>query len=445
VTNVQAGPGVRHLVVRDALVRTEFRRLLATRLSSQFGDGVFQAAVAGTVLFDPQRAADPLGVAAGFAVLLLPYSLVGPFAGVWLDRWSRRSILLRANVVRAVLVAVVAALIATGVGGGPFYLAGLAVFSVNRFVLAALSAALPHTVDGPVLVSANALSTTSGALVTVVGGGAALGVLQVAGEGDAGYAVVALASAVPYLLAAAVVAPFARTALGPDAEGGSLPLRARDVVAGMADGARHVWARPRAAAALGVIGVHRLCYGVLTLMTLLLYRNTFAGSGGLFPGGLAGLAEVLAAGALGTLLGAAVTPRVVRRIGKSPWMALLLAGGGAAELALGLPFLAATTVAASLVLGFVAQAVKICVDTTLQETVDDDHRGRVFSVYDTLFNVTYVAALLLGAVLLPASGVSAAVLTAVAAAYLLTALAFRTGVVRARKPSPSDSVQATRG
>jgi hypothetical protein len=302
-------------------------------------------------------------------------------------------------------------------------------------VLAALSAALPHTVDDPALVSANALSTTSGALVTVVGGGAALGLLQLVGQGDAGYAVLALASAVPYLLAAAVVARFARTALGPDAPGGFVPMRGWDVVAGMAAGARHVWARPPVAAALGVIGVHRLCYGVLTLMTLLLYRNTFTGSGGLFPGGLMGLAEVLAAGALGTLLAAVVTPRVVRRMGKPRWVTLLLAGAGAAQLALGLSFRPAPTVAAGLVLGFVAQAVKICVDTTLQESVADDHRGRVFSVYDTLFNVTYVAALLLAAVLLPASGVSAALLTAVAATYLLTALLYGTGVARVRKPS----------
>ncbi len=57
-------------------------------------------------------------------------------------------------------------------------------------------------------------------------------------------------------------------------------------------------------------------------------------------------------------------------------------------------------------MGFVAQAVKICVDTTLQETVEDDFRGRVFSVYDTLFNVTFVAALVVGAFVLPPSGIS---------------------------------------
>ncbi len=64
--------------------------------------------------------------------------------------------------------------------------------------------------------------------------------------------------------------------------------------------------------------------------------------------------------------------------------------------------------------------MKICVDTTLQETVDDDFRGRVFSVYDTLFNVTFVVALLVGA--FAAAGVRALVAGAWSwspAAYLL--------------------------
>jgi MFS family permease len=422
---VQAGTALERLPVRRLLRRRDFRRLLATRLLSQFGDGVFQAALAGTVLFNPQRAADPLDVAAGFAVLLLPYSLVGPFAGVWLDRWSRRQVLLCANVARAGLVALVAALVAAAVGGLPFYAAGLAVFSVNRFVLAALSAALPHTTAGPDLVSANAVSTTSGAVATVAGGGAALVLLRVVGAGNGGYAVLAASSAVPYLLAAAVAGGFARAALGPDAAARSARLTARDVLAGMVAGARHVRSRPRAAAALGAISLHRFCYGLLTLMTLLLYRNTFARGGGLFPGGLMGLGEVVAAGAAGTLLAAVATPLAVRRLGLRRWVVLLLAGGGAAQLALGLSFLPPSVVAGALLLGFVAQAVKICVDTTLQEEMADEFRGRVFSVYDTLFNVLFVVALLVGALVLPASGISTPVLVAIAVLYLLTALGYR--------------------
>jgi hypothetical protein len=64
------------------LLRTRgFRRLLAVRFTTQWADGMFQAALGGAVLFNPERQADPLAVATGLAVLLLPYSLIGPFAG----------------------------------------------------------------------------------------------------------------------------------------------------------------------------------------------------------------------------------------------------------------------------------------------------------------------------------------------------------------------------
>ncbi|MEX5721529.1 MFS transporter [Geodermatophilus maliterrae] len=410
--------------VRHLLLRGDFRRLLVTRLSAQFGDGVFQASLAGTVLFNPQRAAEPIDVAAGFAVLLLPYSVVGPFAGVWLDRWSRRQVLLWANVLRAGLVAVVAALVLGGAAGLPLYATGLVVFSVTRFVLSALSAGLPHTADEPSLVSANAVSTTSGAVATVAGAGVAVGLSRLGVTGDAVYAAVALSAALPYLLSAAVVAGFSPGHLGPDADAGPGRLTARDVARGMVTGVRHARARPPVAAALLVIGAHRLCYGVLTLMTLLLHRNRFPDAGGLLPGGLVGLGQTVAAGAVGTLLAAAVTPAAVRRLGRRRWTTGLLAGGGALQLALGLPFTPASTVAAGLVLGFVAQGVKICVDTTLQESVDDDVRGRVFSVYDTLVNVAYVTALLVAAVLLPGDGASVPALLAVAAGYGLTAAGY---------------------
>ena len=415
---LRGGTGVRRL-----LGRGDFRRLLATRLLAQSGDGVLQAALAGTVLFNPQRAADPLDVAAAFAVLLLPYSAVGPFAGVWLDRWSRRQVLVRTNVLRAGLVAVVAALVLTGDAGPAFYAAGLAVFAVTRFLLSALSAALPHTTTPASLVPANALSTTSGAVATVAGGLAALGLLQLGTAGDVAYAAVALSAAVPYLASAAVAAGFDRRYLGPDA-GDRAAASAREVVAGLVAGARHVRARPPAVAALAAIAAHRVCYGLLTLMTLLLYRTTLTEGSGPFPGGLPGLGVVLAAGSAGTLLAAAATPAAVRRLGTRGWVVALLAGGAVLQPALGLTFAAPGLVAAGLVLGFVAQGVKICVDATLQQSVDDDFRGRVFSVYDTLVNVAYVAALVTGALLLPATGRSVPGLLVVGAVYALTAAGY---------------------
>jgi hypothetical protein len=333
-------------------------------------------------------------------------------------------VLLVANVVRAVLVVGVAALVLAGVQGPAFYVAGLLVFSVNRFVLSALSAALPHTTDAPSLVSANALSTTAGAVSGVLGGGVAIGATGLFGGGSGSYAVLALVAAVPYLGASAVVSGFARPYLGPDHLTLAATVSARDVLHGMLGGARHVLAHPPATAVMAVMAVHRVFYGLLTLMTLLLYRNTFTDESGLFQGGLTGLGEVLAAGAAGTLLAAAVTPWAVRRWGKAAWVVGMLVLGGVGQLLLGGLFEPPAIVAAVLTLGFVAQGIKICVDTTLQEAVDDDFRGRVFSAYDTLFNVFFVLALLAGAFLLPSSGISWPLLAVIGVGYLLTAVVF---------------------
>src|SRR5207247_6636496 len=117
----------RHGHLLAALASPGFRRLLAVRLVCQFGDGVFQASLAGAVLFDPQRQAHAADVAAAFTVLLLPYSLVGPFAGVLLDRWWRQRVLVLANAARGVAVLGVAAEIAAGVEGVAFYSSALVI------------------------------------------------------------------------------------------------------------------------------------------------------------------------------------------------------------------------------------------------------------------------------------------------------------------------------
>ncbi len=57
------------------------RRLVYVRLLSSFGDGAFQGALAVLVLFSPERKSDPAEIAAGFVVLLLPYSVVGRSPG----------------------------------------------------------------------------------------------------------------------------------------------------------------------------------------------------------------------------------------------------------------------------------------------------------------------------------------------------------------------------
>src|SRR5881397_25701 len=128
--------------VRGLFARRWFASLYGARTVAQTADGIFQASLASAVFFNPEHQTDPKQAAAGFVVLLLPYSLVGPFAGVFLDRWSRQRVLVVANVVRSVFIAATAVVLAAaGARGAAFYVAALAALSVNRFYLSALSAA----------------------------------------------------------------------------------------------------------------------------------------------------------------------------------------------------------------------------------------------------------------------------------------------------------------
>src|SRR5262249_36791821 len=146
-----------------------------TRVVSQFADGIFQAGLTGSVLFNPDRQTNALAVALGFAVLLLPYSAVGPFAGVFLDRWNRRHTLVVANVLRSLLIPVVAALIWSNQQAGLFLLPAFVAIGVNRFFLAGASAALPRVVATEQLITANAVATTSGTVLFSLGITAAVG------------------------------------------------------------------------------------------------------------------------------------------------------------------------------------------------------------------------------------------------------------------------------
>lgn len=433
--------------LRAAVRRPDFRRLYAVRLLGQFGDGVFQASLAGAVLFNPERQAHAADVAAGFAVVLLPYSFVGPFAGVLLDRWWRQRVLVISNLLRAIGVTGVAGEILVGLHGQPFYASALVVVSINRFFLSALSTGLPHVVGARELVTANALSTTSGAIATTLGAGAAVGVRGLIGGHDIEYAAIAVAAALPYVASALTARAFGREVLGPDDVERSQRETFGAVARGLVAGARHVARRKPALYALIMIGFHRFAYGVSTVCALLLYRNYFHDDG-VFRAGLAGIGQILAMVAIGSGLAAVITPGASRRLGFVRWPALLLGVAAVAEIGLGLPYSMPLLLLAGFVLGFAAQGIKICVDTLLQQVIEDDFRGRVFSLYDTLFNITFVAAAVATAVLLPDSGHSPVSVVVIGAVYALTGLAYLRLAGRlpavAAPPEPADLSAAPR-
>jgi MFS family permease len=422
----------RHLT--HLLRGARFRQLFAVRVGSQLTDGVFQVALASYVVFSPEQAPTPAGIAAALAVILLPFSALGPFVGVLLDRWSRRQVLAWSNFVRVGLVAVLAAGVAAGLRGAGLFVMVLACLSVNRFLLAGLSAALPHVVEPDDLVTANAVTPTAGTLSFLVGLGlgsvvraawvAALGRVVEPHQFDADVGVL-LTAAVLYGVAGLLALRIPRDELGPDFDPDRPAVReaARHVAAGLVDGLRHLGERRAAAYGLATIGAHRFFYGVSTVSLILLYRNYFH-TPDETDAAFAGLSIAVLVSGVGFVVAALVTPVVTDVVTQRTWVLTLLVTAAVTQLFPGALFTEPALLVAAFFLGVASQGIKICVDTFVQTHVDDAYRGRVFSLYDVIFNVAFVAAAAVAAVVLPDTGKSYAVVAAIAVGYLLTALGY---------------------
>ncbi len=412
-----------------------FRQLFAVRVVSQAADGVFQVALASYVLFSPERQPSAALIAGAFAAVLLPFSLLGPFVGVFLDRWCRRQILVWANLVRVLPVLGVAALIGAGRSTWDLLLLVLVALGLNRFLLAGLGASLPHVVTPRELVLANSVTPTSGTIAFMLGLGAATAVRTVVPLAEPDVLIVAV-SAVGYAAAALCALRMPRWLLGPDFDPSRPQVKQAlaHVVRGLRGALAHLRERPAPARALAVIGAHRFLYGLSTVATILLYRNYFYDSSDV-EAGFAGLAVAVLLSGVGYFLAAVLTPIVTARITPQHWVVALLLAAAVFEAFPGGLYTIPGVCIAAFVLGISAQGVKICVDTFVQTGVDDAFRGRVFALYDMIFNLVFVAAAAVGALVLPETGKSYVVLALICLAYAAVGLLFSRRTVTSSYPS----------
>lgn len=407
----------------ELLRHPRLSRLLGVRWSGQATDGLFQSALASFVLFSPERQADALSAAVAFAVVLLPYSLVGPFVGTILDRVSRQRALLFSNLARAANLLVVAWLVFTGQTGVELTIFVLIAFGINRLILAGLSAGLPLIIESKSLISANALAVTGGSVLVVLGGGLGVAIrnvfdhLAVADHADA---IMVLVAAGGYLSAALFTLRVGKKEIGP------LPHEVKEAsfkegIIEMREGFAFLRTHQDAIRGIIATAVQRGGITALTLTALLLERNTF-NSPSNPEAGLAGFGIVLTIAGVGITLGALTAPYGVARFGRHRWIkwSLLVGSGGPIFLVI-----SQTEIALALTGFFVAlcgQNVKVTNDALVQSKIDDYYRGRVFAVYDVLVNAAIVSGGLIAALMLPTSGVTPWVPAIVSSSYLLVAL-----------------------
>jgi MFS family permease len=399
---------------------SRLNRILAIRWSGQLTDGLFQSALASFVLFSPERAPNAISAALAFAVVLLPYSLIGPYVGIFLDRFSRQRLIRNCNYLRAANLLIIAWLVNNSATGVVLTLFVLFAFGVNRLILSGLSAGLPLLVKRQELIAANALAVTGGTIWVVIGGGIGIGIknlLSQTTDADFADAVVILIASLGFLTAALACFRLNKFEIGPaehevaaESRGYKEVLEGLQILRSHSDALRGILS----------IGIQRGGITALTLMALLLERNTFNDPADP-DAGLAGFGMALAIAGIGIGLGAIISPYGVIKFGRHKWMRLLMFlcipplliyAAGINEISM---------IASAFLVGLCGQGIKVTNDALVQSKITDEYRGRVFAFYDVAVNAGIVTGAIGAALILPDNGVTWVLPVVVALSYLFAA------------------------
>lgn len=375
---------------RDALRSRDFRRLLAIRLVSQSADGLFQASLVASVVFSPDKQSTTAGFAVATLVISLPFSIIGPFTGVFIDRWSRRKILVIAPWLRAGLVWLV--LFDPHAVPIAFYAGAVLVLSVNRFYLATAGAVVPRLVPTEDLLMANSMATVGGTVALLAG-------VFVGGQvvDAAGSVPVIVAAGVMWLLASVVATRINSPLVPHQLPEAPVHDEVRRVLREFSDGIGHLAHTPRAIGPIVSITLDQLGQGIVLVLSLVVFRERF-------QQGVGSFSNLIGAGGVGVLLGILTVGTLEERFSKERIVAGAFLAGSLVLIAVSLYITGVSVLVASFAIGLTFAWKKIPVDTLVQEAVPDGYRGRVFAVYDVAYNLSRVVAALIAIPMLPALG-----------------------------------------
>ncbi|MEP6758356.1 MAG: MFS transporter [Actinomycetota bacterium] len=375
-----------------------FAVLLGVQFLAQAGQGVVQGAIGKSIGFGGQKGFDISNVPSADYLLkvvlwlYIPYTLISPFIGVFIDRFPRRRVMWWANLIVAAIVAVIAVVVLIPLGsdsseGKTFATVGLilaliAAQAVTRVALAVKSAAVPDVLSGKDLMQGNGLSQAGGALAQIVGiaFGVAFGGLIAAWVGVAfGAAVLVVGAFVSRQMQHVEAAEHQST----------FAQEVRKILGTIWAGIKEV--AGRAPAAIGLVSFQMLRYQFwgFGLFVFALYAKSLV-QGGADKADTLSLVLSGVMGLVGGALGLVIAQKLKDRVAPIRMLLFSMFLLGGATLVFG-SMVSKLGFALLLFCGFFSFFLgKISSDTITQQSMPDDFRGRAFALYDIAYNLGFI-------------------------------------------------------
>lgn len=417
----QAPAGKVRLPLLGALRSPAFRLLWLGQTLSVLGDFVSQV---GILVIVYQVTGSGTAVGALFLVQVLPTLILAPFAGVVADRYDRRRVMIAADLVRGLAVAVLVLFPSLPA----VYAVSAVIAAISTFFSPARGALVPRTVPPENLLAANSLSAMSNSVTRILG--AAVGATLVAAFGAAaafsvnalsyfasalcltmlrlprtevGTAGVAGAPGGIQAAAKAAVATAAEAAAAPagasDRPGGDPSLRSgRGTGGAVREGLVLLWRNPRLAGITLLVFFNTLGLGAANVLTAPLVQTTLGAN-------TSSLGWLMSAEGVGTAVGVVLLGGAVRAAAAG-W-AVLISSAVLAATMLGLAVCGALWQAVGLFLlgGVGLVAFNVSAETETQRATTDAIRGRILSLIMAVLSAGSLLSLIVGGILADLVGV----------------------------------------
>lgn len=153
----------------EVLRNRNFSLLWIGQIISQLGDRLGQMALIAFVSMRPGSSA--MELAKILSLTIIPVFVVGPLAGVYVDRWDRRRTMYISDLIRAVLMLAIPYVLFYHKALGSIYLVIFLVYCIGRFFVPAKLAIVPDLVPKKDLLIANSLVNITGMIAAILGFG----------------------------------------------------------------------------------------------------------------------------------------------------------------------------------------------------------------------------------------------------------------------------------
>lgn len=376
--------------IRD-IKNQHFMRLWWAQLISQFGDRLNQMALIG--LIAEREPGSAYSLAKLFAFTIIPVFIIGPIAGVYVDRWDKRQTLFVCDILRGLLVLTIPFLFMNKESMIPIYIIVFLVFCFSRFYVPAKMSIVPELVPSENILMANSLLTTTGMLAFVIG--CALGGLLVDHLGARGGLI---GDAITFFVSALLIMSM-RTDFKIRLSKSKILSKGKEIIqieksfiTEIKEGFKYLTTHKEIQFVINMFFILLSAAGAIYVVIIVFIQESF----GSVTKDLGILAVFLG---LGLLLGALIYGKWGQRIAwyKTVFLSLLAGGIMITLFALSVqryPNLIFSS-GLAMILGIVVGPIFIASNTIVHLTSDENMRGKVFSALEVVIHFAFLVSMLI--------------------------------------------------